>query len=101
MSHNVLVSIRTELDYIYNIYKVRYKMLTMQVDILNTAIVINSKWYIKKDAERTINETKQLDGYVECLFDLGFFSEDDFNKLWTFTQLIRLECKDLLLEVGV
>ena len=81
---------------IYKNYKSRYTLLTIQLQALNISIENDSKWYIKQDVQRTIEETKQLDGYVECLYDFGFFSEDDLDKFWTFTQLIRLECKDLL-----
>lgn len=71
-------------------------MLTTQINILRVSIENNSRWYITRDAQRVIEESRLLDGYTECLYDIGYFSEDDFNKIWTFTNLIRLECRDLL-----
>lgn len=92
-----LFEIQVELtDRLYKCYKSRYIMLTTQISILSISVENNSRWYIERDAQRTIEETNLLDGYTECLFDLGFFSEDDFNKLWTFTNLVRLECRELL-----
>lgn len=92
-----LFEIQVELtDRLYKCYKSRYMMLTTQMRILTVSIESSSRWYITRDAQRVIEETKQLDGYTECLFDIGFFSEDDFNKLWTFTNLIRIECRELL-----
>lgn len=92
-----LLAIQIELsDRLYNCYKSRYIMLTTQMSILTISVKNNSRWYIERDVQRVIEETKLLDGYTECLFDLGFFSEDDFNKLWTFTNLVRLECRNLL-----
>ena len=83
-------------EQIYKSYKSRYTMLTIQAELLNFAIEQNHTYYIKQDAQRTIEETRQLDGYVECLFDLGYFSEEDLDKLWSFTNLIRLECIELI-----
>ena len=71
-------------------------MLTIQIELLNFAIENNHNYYIIQDVQRVREETRQLDGYVECLYDIGFFSEDDLDKLWTFTNLIRLECIELI-----
>ncbi len=79
----------------YNLYKARYNILLVQIEILQFSIDEKHNYYLKQDIERTISETKQLDGYTECLFDLGIISENDFDKFWDFTQLIRLECNDL------
>ena len=92
-----LLEIQIELsDRLYKCYKSRYIMLITQIDMLRVSIENNSRWYIIRYAQRAIEESKVLDGYTECLYDIGFFSEDDFNKLWTFTNLVRLECMELL-----
>jgi len=83
-------------EQIYKCYKSLYTMLAAQVELLNFAIEQDNTYYIKQNVQRTIEETRQLDGYVECLFDLGYFSEVDFDKLWSFTNLIRLECIELI-----
>lgn len=92
-----LLALQMEVSqHVYKGYKSRYTMLTMNVALLNFAIEQEHTYYIKIDAQRTIEETRQLDGYTECLYDIGFFSEDDLDKLWTFTNLIRLECMELI-----
>lgn len=97
MYNTRLVYIDTDIaERYYKNYKSRYTMLAINIELLNFAIEHEHNYYIKKYAQRVIEETKQLDGYTECLYDIGFFSEDDFDKLWSFTNLIRLECMDLL-----
>lgn len=69
-----LFEIQVELtDRLYKCYKSRYIMLTTQMSILTLSIESNSMWYITRDARRVIEETRQLDGYTECLYDIGFF----------------------------
>lgn len=97
MYNTRLVYIDTDIaERYYKNYKSRYTMLAINVELLNFAIEQGHTYYIKQDAQRTIEETRQLDGYTECLYDIGFFSENDLDKLWTFTNLIRLECMELI-----
>ena len=87
-------------EYYYTNYKWRYNMLIMEIETLMNSLENEySKYYMKLDAKRVINETFQFDGYVECLFDFGIISESDFNMFWEFTNQIRYDSNEILLSL--
>lgn len=81
----------------YSYYQCRYNMLITQINVLSYSIEKDSKYYISIDAKRVIEETFQLDGYIECLFDLGIISESDYDKFYDFTKEIRYNSNEILL----
>lgn len=82
---------------IYRNYKDSvYMSVTNGINLLMASVELEHMSSARHLAETLVKQTFRMDGYTESLFDLGYFTESDFDKLWTFTQLIRLECTEYL-----
>ncbi len=43
-------------------------------------------------ADKLFNYTFEFDGYIECLYDLRFVNDVEYNIFYEFTKAIREEC---------
>ncbi len=73
-------------------YKTIYRNICSHIAGLNYNIEYNSPFYITQSAIRLYNYTFVFEGYIECLYDLHFVDEVDYNRYYEFTKSIREEC---------
>ncbi len=72
-----------------------YKDICSQMDILLDSLD-NNKGSIKLNAKRVVINSIRLDGYTECLQDLGMLSNDNVEKFSNFTKQVRMDVGQIL-----
>ncbi len=77
---------------IYYRYKTIYKTICSHIAGLNYCIEYSSPFYITQSAIRLYNYTFVFEGYIECLYDLRFIRDYQYNSFYEFTKAIREEC---------
>ena len=80
---------------IYYMYKTTYRTICFYIERLNFDIEYNTPFYFSRSALMLYNYTFEFDGYIECLYDLRFVSDAEYNMFYEFTKAIREECTEI------
>lgn len=82
---------------VYSMYKTVFKTIYAHIYCLSTAMERNeNRTTIEYYASHLYNCTYVFEGYIDCLFDLNFINDREYNSFYEFVMTIRIECNYIM-----